>query len=851
MRNGTTAAAAVSGTEPAGTNAPHRPDCTAHNTDEAIMISETICTRLQSQTSGFGRCWPALRCRSGYVGVLCLALLTLPVIAQPRKTPSSARAAYQIDRRGVVERSDVILQKPNESPQAAMPLGNGRLGVAVWAQDGFTAQLNRADTLPERLSPGQVILPGLKAMTRTPDYSGRLDLYNGEFRQSGGGITATTYVAATLDVMVVRVTGMNPKTLQTAQLQLWPPRQPNAVRAPRVGILAETWLDNKEAGASGRRFGSLAAVTADARDIQVERSGPRSVTISFLPHPDGSFRVLVAAPSWHGGDAAGSAARLLMAAKALSPDEHRTSWHRFWENTALMKLHSADGAAEYFENLRIIDLFTAAAESRDQFPGSQAGIGDLFSSVRDEHKWGPPDYWHWNLRMQVSANLGAGAFSLNQPYFRLYRENLQNVLAWTRQHMGGRPGACVPETMRFNGRGYENESWLPGAPINCGEDTHPYYNARTISTGAEVSLWIWRQFEYTDDLQFLRTNYPLMRESARFLLAYATHNQSGLHTFPSNAHETEWDVHDPTTDISAMRTLFPAVIRASKLLGTDQHLAEELAKELGRIQSFPVVGLASPGVLVDGGVDRDDTIIIPSHDPGAAIHNSENVGLEPVWPYGLIGDAGPLHALGVRTFLHRPNKNQNDWSADPEQAVRLGLADQFKASALALTERYQTYPSGLASFAGPEFYVEQVGVLADALQQALVQDYDGLIRIAPAWPKDWDAIATVYVQHGGKVHVQLSQGEISSVSLEAGHAAKVRIRNPWPGDRTEVINARAGSVVVPPSSQDELRFAAEANSVYFIQRAAHAGHCCGFPTTSGMPATAPKTLGSRSIGIPR
>jgi hypothetical protein len=33
-----------------------------------------------------------------------------------------------------------------------MPLGNGRLDVAVWSGDGFTAQLNRADTLPDRLS---------------------------------------------------------------------------------------------------------------------------------------------------------------------------------------------------------------------------------------------------------------------------------------------------------------------------------------------------------------------------------------------------------------------------------------------------------------------------------------------------------------------------------------------------------------------------------------------------------------------------------------------------------------------------------------------------------------------------
>ena len=140
--------------------------------------------------------------------------------------------------------------------------------------------------------------------------------------------------------------------------------------------------------------------------------------------------------------------------------------------------------------------------------------------------------------------------------------------------MGGREGICIPETMRFNGQGYENETWLQGpAPINCGEDYKPYYNARTLSTGAEVSLWIWEQYRFTNDIDFLRANYPVMRESARFLLAYATRGKDGkLHTFPANVHENAWDVHDPVTNIAAMRALFPAVAEAATLLKVDSDL---------------------------------------------------------------------------------------------------------------------------------------------------------------------------------------------------------------------------------------------------------------------------------------
>ena len=87
--------------------------------------------------------------------------------------------AGSLEPASVVGRSDIVLERPNLLAREAMPLGNGRLGVAVWGEEGFTAQLNRADTLPNRLSPGQVVLPGLKTLVAAADYAGRVDLYNG------------------------------------------------------------------------------------------------------------------------------------------------------------------------------------------------------------------------------------------------------------------------------------------------------------------------------------------------------------------------------------------------------------------------------------------------------------------------------------------------------------------------------------------------------------------------------------------------------------------------------------------------------------------------------------------------
>ncbi|MFD0634674.1 hypothetical protein ACFQ9X_27180 [Catenulispora yoronensis] len=70
-------------------------------------------------------------------------------------TTAWQNAAFHLDTAGVVSRSDVHLGHANTAAAQSLPLGNGSLGVAAWAANGFTAQLNRSDTMPYRLSPGR------------------------------------------------------------------------------------------------------------------------------------------------------------------------------------------------------------------------------------------------------------------------------------------------------------------------------------------------------------------------------------------------------------------------------------------------------------------------------------------------------------------------------------------------------------------------------------------------------------------------------------------------------------------------------------------------------------------------
>jgi hypothetical protein len=493
-------------------------------------------------------------------------------------------------------------------------------------------------------------------------------------------------------------------------------------------------------------------------------------------------------------------------------------------------MSSSDGEAQYMEALRTIDLYTAAAQRGAQYPGSQAGVADLFDFTQDYHRWDPSAYWQWNLRMQVQANLSAGVPSLNAPYFRLYTDNLANIEAWTKANMDGRSGACVPETMRFNGAGVQYST--DAAPAyDCDAASPPFYNARTLTTGAEVSLWAWQEYLMTGNKSFLRTEFPLMVASAQFLLDYGTVGGDGyLHTYPANAHETQWDVHDPTTDIAAMDALFPAVEQASSILHSDTGLAAQLRAV--KAPPFPRTGASGSDVIA------------PSYDLDAPTENTENIGLEPVWPYNLIGDDdGSLTALAIRTFDNRPNKETDDWSFDPIDAARLGLSSQVQSTLVGLTEEYQLYPQGFASFGGPEFYSEQIGVVAAALDEALAQDYNGVLQIAPAWPSDWNASGTVYIQGGSKVDIQVSDGVPSTVVLQAGSDMDQRIRNPWPGEQVQVVSSQG---VLPVGSGGQFTLTVRKGESYLIERVSAPAQA--FAPVGGGSAVI-RHLGTSTLGV--
>jgi hypothetical protein len=776
-----------------------------------------------------------------------------PAFATTQTTAWSG-GLFNLDRPNIVRRSDIVLGQPNNDPTQSMPIGNGSVGAAVWDANGFTAQLNRDDTFPDRKSPGQVTIPGLSTITSASNFTATLDLYTGILKESGGGMTASIYVRADKDEMVVDVTGANPSVTQTATASLWTGRSPTAAVSGSTATLAETWVDSGT-GHTGSTFGTLLALTAGGTAVTATVASTRSVSVSFKPNSDGTFHILVGAPHWAGGTASTTASTLLgsdatsTAATLQAPQ--LSWWQSYWATADLMEINSADGSGNYMENLRTLYLYNQASSNRGMYPGTQGGVADLFEYEQDSQAWQPDDYWFWNLRNEIDANLTSGESALNANYFSLYTSNVANLTAWTQAHMPGYSGICVPETMRFNGNGQY------GTDVNnasCDDTISPSYNSLTITSGAEVAYWIWQTYLQNGSTTFLQAGYPIMKGAAQFLLSYATLGSDGkLHT-TANAHETQWDVTDPITDIAAMQALFPIVVSAAQKLGTDSALVTQLTTAEGEIPPLPRTDAATHTQVLTSTSDAGgQDVFAYSTQPAASQQNDENPDLEPVFPYGTVGDnSGILTTLANRTWVDREHVDRGTYAYDGIQAARLDQPAEVESSLVANAEMAQVYPNGFGDVNGQYLttpYGEQQANDAGTLNEALVQDYDGVLRVAPAWPSDWSVDGSVSVQHSSTVDVQVRNGVPVTVVLEAGAAASMVVKSPWAGQSVMVVDATSGTTVNAASTASQFTISTTAGHRYLIELSASPFTTLTYAQVTGVPATADRHLGPIQIGL--
>ena len=146
---------------------------------------------------------------------------------------------------------------------------------------------------------------------------------------------------------------------------------------------------------------------------------------------------------------------------------------------------------------------------------------------------------------------------------------------------------------------HNTDLWRGTAPINA--SNHGIW----VTGGGWLSQHLWEHYLFTQDKEFLKKVYPLMKGAAMFFNSFLIKDaKTGwLISTPSNSPEHGGLVAGPAMDHQIIRELFKNVIQAGEILNTDKDLRNILKEKYAKIAPNQI---GKHGQLQEWLEDKDD-----------------------------------------------------------------------------------------------------------------------------------------------------------------------------------------------------------------------------------------------------
>ena len=698
----------------------------------------------------------------------------------------------------------------------------------------------------------------------------RLSLYHAEDTIQGDNVTVTSFVSADTDVLVAEVDDRRsqPRPIRVA-LSMW--REPEVKTGEHV---ARYQFEGAEERVSvGQQFreadhycASSVALQVAGRDVTVETADERSQVI-LIPAARGKVRIHVSsAAAWQeGADVSFQAGALLdqVAGMPLSKlrSRHRTWWREFWARS-FVNVSSRDGIGEFMAQVRLYHLYCMASTSRGPLPAKWNA--SLFAVSGDQRNWGA-QFWVWTTEISHFPLFAADAIDLTDPYFDMYVKQIPDCERAARQRWNA-SGAYFLEAGPFDGpvelpddvaaeyfdvyQGVKPNSKFSQRARTFGQyecvltqmadDRKPPYIAKgryswvshIASSGSEIAVAAWWRFRCGGDKRWLRSHaYPLLKATLEFYRSLARKGEDGrYHLYGLNQHEAFWGVNDGTIDLSAIRGTAPLAVRAAEILDLDPGLRAKWRELLENLAPYPMGGDPDSKALAGGALADDVWSIghlgeVPGahSDPGEAL-------LFPVFPFEVwtleTGDADTTRIVSKVAALNPARQDIlqgepfGSAARTPIMGSRTGRGDELP---LILASYYRNcfspLPNGFSNFEGVTAHsIEHLGCLTTALQEGLLQSLSPqpgqpeIIRVFPAWPKQWDAAFRLLARGGFSVAAAIEKGRTRFVEIESRLGETCRVRNPWSG-KCAVLR---GTELIDESDDQVVEFATEMGALYLL-----------------------------------
>ncbi|MDT3405383.1 glycoside hydrolase family 95 protein [Mucilaginibacter terrae] len=340
---------------------------------------------------------------------------------------------------------------------------------------------------------------------------------------------------------------------------------------------------------------------------------------------------------------------------------------------------------------------------------------------------------------------------------------------------------------------YNADGWVAHVITNIWGFTEPGESASwgvTKSGSGWLCNNLWEHYAFSEDKNYLKTIYPILKGSAMFYSSMLIHDQKTgwLVTSPSSSPENSFYLPNgktasicegPTIDNQIIRELFANVITAAKALNTDKALVKSLEYKL---KQLPPAGMvAKDGRLMEWLHEYKETD--PQHR-----HISHLYGL---FPAPLITpELTPELAEACKKTLDVRGDDGPSWSIAYKQLFWARLHDGNRAYKLFKEIMKPTlktdinygagggvYPNLLS--AGPPFQIDGNFGAAAGIAEMLIQSHAGFIELLPAIPDQWKTSGSVSgIKGRGNVTLSFTwkNGKVTAYKVTAPDARRVKIK---------------------------------------------------------------------------
>lgn len=389
--------------------------------------------------------------------------------------------------------------------------------------------------------------------------------------------------------------------------------------------------------------------------------------------------------------------------------------------------------------------------------------------------------WHLNVNVQMNywpaevCNLS----DLHEPLFRLIESLVE-------------PGS---QTAR---KYYDAGGWVAHVLANPWGYTSPGESAgwgTTSTCSAWLCQHLWDHYLFTQDQEFLRRAYPVMKGAAEFYLEVLVEHpkQGWLVTAPSTSPENSFFTSDgakahvclgSTMEMQLLRSLFGACQQAATILRVDEQFRDRLAQTTKRLAPTRV---ASDGRIMEW--DEEYTETDPTHR-----HVPHLWGLYP--GHEIYPSSTPQLAEAARKTLEKRGDSGTGWGLANKMAMWSRLNDGHRAHHLLCRQLRPivhgqaqkqwsggTYPNLFS--AHPPFQIDgnlgATAAIAEMLVQSSPPNFEagGLveIKLLPALPEVWSEgeVTGLCARGGFEVKATWENGQLTAAEILSHNTLPSRI----------------------------------------------------------------------------